>query len=286
MNGVAADAIRAHVARITSSELFAGTQRLCRFLRFTVEAKLSGRDGEVKEYVIGREVFDRGDGYDPRIDPIVRVEARRLRSRLAEYYGGPGRDDALRLEYPKGGYLPVVHPVQSYTDVKRRPARGAWIAGAISLALAAAIAGVYIARHNFQSPVLAPIPTTWIEPMRGDLDTLDVALAEDVDAELANQRLARVIAWPEVLRDRSMRLLALRDFAAVLGADRLVLILVRDQAGGKLVRVFVVDEPSGQKTLALTYLNPALATAEAQNALAARIAHELVRSPPVAPALR
>lgn len=52
------------------------------------------------------EVFQRSTGYDPRTDPIVRVEARRLRSRLEEYYAGAGKDEAVRIELPKGGYVP------------------------------------------------------------------------------------------------------------------------------------------------------------------------------------
>jgi hypothetical protein len=76
-----------------------------------------------------------------------------------------------------------------------------------------------------------------------------------------------------------MRLLSLRDFASWLGADRLVIILVRDQADGKLLRVFVSDEPSGLKKLALTYVRPALATPTLQRALAARVAQDLFRSP-------
>jgi serine/threonine-protein kinase len=56
---------------------------------------------------VGVEVFDRGPAYDPRIDPIVRVEARRLRAKLKAYYASAGRDDQLRIEFPKGSYSPV-----------------------------------------------------------------------------------------------------------------------------------------------------------------------------------
>ena len=77
-------------------------------MRFTVEASLNGETDRIKEYLIGREVFDRDDRYDPRLDPIVRVEARRLRARLEEYYGGPGCEDPLRIELPKGSYVPAI----------------------------------------------------------------------------------------------------------------------------------------------------------------------------------
>jgi hypothetical protein len=84
------EAVRLHLAKIVESGGFAKSDRLCRFLRFTVEAKLNGEESQIKEYVLGREVFDRNGDYDPRLDPIVRVEARRLRTKLEEYYSATG----------------------------------------------------------------------------------------------------------------------------------------------------------------------------------------------------
>jgi serine/threonine-protein kinase len=79
-----------------------------RFLGFVVECSLSGRGSELKEYTLGTEVFDRGTSYDPRIDPIVRVEARRLRAKLQRYYETTGARDSFTIELPKGGYVPVI----------------------------------------------------------------------------------------------------------------------------------------------------------------------------------
>jgi TolB-like protein/tetratricopeptide (TPR) repeat protein len=79
---------------------------MCRFLRFIVERALEGRSAELKEYTIGVEVFDRDASFDPRIDPIVRVEARRLRSKLARYYGNEAAVDGIVIELPKGSYVP------------------------------------------------------------------------------------------------------------------------------------------------------------------------------------
>ena len=71
---------------------FVRNERLSQFLRFVVEQHLLGHDrGTVKESVIGTEVFGRKPGYNPKRDPIVRTEARRLRERLSEYYEGVGR---------------------------------------------------------------------------------------------------------------------------------------------------------------------------------------------------
>src|SRR5580700_11465321 len=96
---------RRHLVRILSSPGFARNDRLSRFLRFVVERHLEGRDEELKESLIGIEVFGRAPGYDPKKDPIVRTEASRLRSRLHEYYRGEGNSDALVIELPKGGYV-------------------------------------------------------------------------------------------------------------------------------------------------------------------------------------
>ena len=90
------------------NKLFARSEQLSRLLRFLVERHLEGRDQEIKESVIGVEVFGRDPDYNPKFDPIVRTEARRLRARLNEYYESEGKDDAVRIDLPKGGYVPVV----------------------------------------------------------------------------------------------------------------------------------------------------------------------------------
>lgn len=75
------------------------------FLRFVVETSLSGQDSP-KETIIGVEVFGRAPGYDPGLEPIVRVEARRLRDKLEQYYAREDADDAVAIKLPKGGYTP------------------------------------------------------------------------------------------------------------------------------------------------------------------------------------
>ena len=99
--------IEDHLQRILASKEFASSARMSRFLRFAVERALSGQSEQLKEYVLGVEVFDRKESYDPRVDPIVRVEARRLRSKLESYYASEGSADELIIEFPKGTYAPV-----------------------------------------------------------------------------------------------------------------------------------------------------------------------------------
>src|SRR5206468_4806416 len=78
------DAVREHLERILTSPTFQQGDRLKRFLKFIVLEAVAGRRHELKEYVIGVQVFDKEDTFDPRTDPIVRVEARRLRAKRSE----------------------------------------------------------------------------------------------------------------------------------------------------------------------------------------------------------
>ena len=101
--------VEAELRRILSSPTFRKAPRHCRFLSFVVSKALAGEAETVKEYLIGLEVFDRRSDYDPGIDPIVRAEARRLRSRLVDYYQTLGKADQVRIELPKGTYVPVFY---------------------------------------------------------------------------------------------------------------------------------------------------------------------------------
>src|SRR5947207_625058 len=92
---------------ILGSRVFARAERSVRFLRFVTEMTLAGKAGELKETVIGVSVFGRKPDYDPRIDPIVRMEAAKLRTRLESYYSKEGSVDPVVIQLPKGGYGPV-----------------------------------------------------------------------------------------------------------------------------------------------------------------------------------
>jgi serine/threonine-protein kinase len=132
--------IRAALEKISASQRFASSERLCRFLRFAVEEALAGNTDKLKETVVGAEVFGRKVDYDPRLDAVVRIEAVKLRARLKEYYGNEGRDDAVRIEMPKGGYVPSFTSVQvdmPEAAVPRKQSRRMWIPVVAGLVLAA-----------------------------------------------------------------------------------------------------------------------------------------------------
>ena len=97
-------AVQLALARVVASGGFANSPRMSRFLRFVVEETMAGRASSLKEYAVGVHVFDKADSYDPSVDPTVRVEAAKLRAKLARYYESEGRGEALVIEIPKGGY--------------------------------------------------------------------------------------------------------------------------------------------------------------------------------------
>ena len=114
-----AKATRLQLDRILSSTTFQQVDRLKRFLHFIVSEHLEGRGDELKEYVVGVQVFGKEPSFDPRTDPIVRVQARRLRARLERYYATEGEHDELIVELPKGGYAPVIRHREIRQETRR-----------------------------------------------------------------------------------------------------------------------------------------------------------------------
>jgi hypothetical protein len=104
---IAQETIREELSRILESSIFVQSDRLGRFLRYTVDATLAGDAETLKEYLIGTEVYDRKPPYHPSVDSIVRSEARRLRSKLKEYYESVGRNDSIFIYYRPGSYVPA-----------------------------------------------------------------------------------------------------------------------------------------------------------------------------------
>jgi TolB-like protein/Tfp pilus assembly protein PilF len=97
---------REELARVLASELFRSPERHRNFLRYVVEETLDGRGDHIKEYSLGITVFERGESFDPRLDTIVRTEARRLRAKLVKYYETEGHLNPVRIEFLKGSYVP------------------------------------------------------------------------------------------------------------------------------------------------------------------------------------
>lgn len=99
-------AVEAQLERMLSTALFRRKPRVSSFLEYTVRQTLNEQHSKLKEYSIAVEVFKRPEDFDPRLDSIVRVEARRLRATVDRYYDTDGRDDSVFIRYRRGNYVP------------------------------------------------------------------------------------------------------------------------------------------------------------------------------------
>ncbi|MGE0022441.1 MAG: hypothetical protein AB7S70_02290 [Hyphomicrobium sp.] len=115
------EAVRAQLERILVSSAFAQSDRRQRFLTYVVEETLAGRGDRLKGYTIALEVFDRPKTFDAAVDPVVRIEAGRLRDKLREYYDSAGRRDPIVIELPKGTYTPTISAQRSFSEATPPP---------------------------------------------------------------------------------------------------------------------------------------------------------------------
>ena len=113
------EAVAAQLERVLGSATFRGAERSRSLLRFIVQEGLQGRADRLKEYTLGSEALGRGEQFDPRTDPIARVEASRLRSRLDVYYATDGLSDTVRISLPKGGYAPLFEVRPAATPIEQ-----------------------------------------------------------------------------------------------------------------------------------------------------------------------
>ncbi len=215
--------IRKQLERLLASAQFSRSERMCRFLRFSVEHALAGTGDLVKEYSVGVEVFDRDRDYDPRVDPIVRVEARRLREKLKQYYKAAGTADAVLIEFPKGAYTPVF---RSRDDAPSGadPAE----ADRISIAVRTSI---------------AVLPFANFSPQTGD-DYFSDGLTEELILLLTQVPGLRVVAWHSAsqFRGREQDLHAIRE---ELNVDAVLCGSVRRSVSRVRVTAQLIDTASG-----------------------------------------
>lgn len=159
------ETVRHQLKQILASHPFATAVRSRRFLTYIVEETLAGQTEGIKELVLGVEVFDRRSDFDPKVDTIVRVEAGKLRKRLQEYYENEGATAPVRIEVPKGSYVPQFHfrdelPAPELPHSARR--RGRYAAALLAPLLIAAC--VWWGARQFSLPKPPPQPSIAILP--------------------------------------------------------------------------------------------------------------------------
>jgi adenylate cyclase len=218
--------IREALAHLLSDLDFHASDRNRRFLRFVVEETLAGRSNRIKSYTIAVDVFGRGEDFDAAADPIVRIEASRLRAALAAYYDGPGRDASIRIHLPKGGYVPsferssiapgVVDPPEPppgrQVPQPRPTPRGPAIAVGwrILMAIAALIAASAAGAYAFlTSPTASREPLLIVDPVAVAADDpvkaqMALGLSQSLVATLTRFQGLRVVYVPDEARRRAI----------------------------------------------------------------------------------
>src|SRR5438309_4288152 len=130
---------QAEIEKLVASHALHGSESLCKLLRYLGKQALEQPGVPVKEYQIATEVFGRQADFDPQLDSMVRVQAGRLRTKLAEYYSTEGASDRVVVELPKGSYAVAFHErVVTAAAHGNGSAAGAWATNPVESAASAA----------------------------------------------------------------------------------------------------------------------------------------------------
>jgi serine/threonine-protein kinase len=287
LHGPSVAEVRTALEKVAGSENFSSAGRLPHFLRHLVERALAGETGRLKETVLGIEFFGRDPSFDPRLDPVVRVEARRLRARLEEYYQGTGRGDAVRISLPKGAYVPQFEyapgtsgPALQSAEAQLTPMPRGWRLAGILVLLAAA--GVLLGWWQAQSMRRlreAPVATIAVLPFEnagGDPEDeyFSEGLTEEIVTRLARTPGLRVVARSLTAQYRG-KPLSLDDAAAKLNASMLVEGSVRRQGQRLRVTARLVAVRDGATVWAESYERTTAGVFAIQDEIAQSIAAAL-----------
>lgn len=301
--------VREALERICSSDDFSGSGRLVAFLRYLVDQDLAGHGDRLKAYSVAVSVFGRGADFDPQTDPIVRIEASRLRRTLERYYLTSGKDDPVVIAVPKGAYVPVYQARPKPPDVipperadgatpasqteagapfatMRRQNRIAVAAFALSLVALAGLALVGLRRSDIQNPAppaLPPYgPTLAVMPFEAASRDADAqVVATGISNELIDQ-IARFSELRVLGRETSRQAARTDDPAGYLKQYHvryLVEGVVRRHDGSFSVTARLVDAPSGTVLWSRAYddRDGAAQIVETQADIAGRVATTLAK---------
>jgi adenylate cyclase len=254
------EAVRAELDRVLASTGFQNAGRSSRLLRHVTEKTLAGDADQLKEYTVGVEVFDRDASYDPRIDSIVRVEAGRLRSRLDEYYANGGMSSEIRIEIPRGGYVPQFtrrapdpSPNQVVPSaVSNRTPRALFILVAAGVLLIAALALLFFARTSRpDGPAVAVLPFAQ-HADNPELAGVAARLTDDVTSELARLGRVGVVSHTSAMQFAGARK-PLPEIAAALKANFVVEATIEAEPGGIKVVARLVNAATDRKVWVRDY---------------------------------
>lgn len=300
----APEQIHRQLERIRASPQLAHAPALSALLGYVVDRTLQGDSERLKEYTLGVEVFDRGPDFDPRVDTIVRVQVRRLRAKLEDYYRGPGRGDPVRIALPKGHYVPAfatrARGDMAATGTGTRATSGAvpalpsrdrtatghgmrpWLLAALALSMAA-----LMALHGWPLPTDAPraaapanaphtiavLPFTDMSPGR-DLEYLADGLAEELIHILAQSPSLQVTARTSAFtfKDTSTDIPTIAD---ILGVRYVIEGSVRQHDDRLRITVQLIDSASNAHLWSNVYDSTRVQAFEIQTGIAEAVAASL-----------
>jgi adenylate cyclase len=227
--------IRQQLEKILASPQLVNSPNLCNFLRFIVEKTLDGEAADIKGYTVATQVLGRKADFDPNLDPIVRIQAGRLRRALEQYYRTQGQGAAVVIDVPRGSYVPVFRPVS------RQEGPGGFIPGVCQEPHSAIPPG----------PSVAVMPLLNLTGDRNQ-EYFTEGLAEELTGELARYQELRVIAYQSTRRWKGEKIdprAAGRD----LGVRFLVEGSIRKDAKTVKIDLHVVDTQNGQRVWGQQY---------------------------------
>jgi len=270
------EAIRQQLERVLASAQFANAPSMGKMLRFVVDHALEGTADRLKEYTLGVEVFGRGGDFDPRQDTIVRVQARRLRERLVDYYALSGTADPVRIGLPSGhyvpkfGWAPAIPALAGDASAALSPSAAAplpstrrrtvLVALALALATVVSLAAVYWPKNATQVPVsvtgntpmrIAVLPFISLDGSSGNGYFAD-GMTDDIITDLSKLSgilvIARNSSW--TYKGKSVRV---QQVAKELGVRYVLEGSVRREADTVRINAQLVDALSGQHLWAERY---------------------------------
>jgi adenylate cyclase len=293
-----ANEVRAALERILHSRCFEHAGRASDFLRFVVGQTVAGVGERLKGYTIAVEVFGRSPDFDAQSDPLVRVEALRLRQRLTEYYAGEGAGDPVKLDLPRGGYAVKAsyannEPLQAAADASaslpaaRRlsalldaHARTASVAAALLLMAATAVITV-----QWQASMAEQAQQQDRAPERAHRTKIAVVPLENLSGTPDFDRLAAGLTEEIMLRLDDLDLFVIATQAkwygpgapldGMLGTEHSYVLTgsVRDQTAGVRITVRIIEAKTGAQIWSTAYDEPP--SIEQQPALQGKIARDV-----------
>ena len=249
VNECSAPEVQDALARVSQSGLLLRSRQLQRMLRFLVEETLAGRGERLKEYVLGVELFGRPDSYDPRLDSLVRVEARRLRTTLDRYYADEGSRDPVIIELAKGSYIPSfrrrILDAPSDTPPPSIRAHGKWLWLTVAVVLVL-VAGAVLRYWYLRQPRGGPLQNATIAVLpfdnlsnEAESEYFCFGLMDEITIELARPGELRVVARTSAARFKRGDDIA--NIARQLNVDAVLEGSVRRSAGRVLVAAQLIN---------------------------------------------